>query len=355
MDKSLEKINLVKNKLNKTLTDIAVELGYSYPVIARLLGGKDKITKRFTNNFIAKYDVNPAWFFADASPNASDASPNASDAPPKDASDASPEASDASPNASDAPPKDASDASPEASDASPNASDASPQEPLPIFLTPPKSAEAKPSEGESPSPTDHAFEQSASFASLPKETRALIKVFDQLPMKYKKRIFEFVRGEREEYRELLRKEAEERQQLKEMFENRIPIEETIPVPVVGEVSAGIPSYSEENIIEYLDYDASMVKNPRNFFFLKIRGDSMIECRIFHGDYILIQKETHYRSGDIVVARIEDDLTVKKVRFLRESEKIELIPCNPNYETLTYDAREVTVVGVVVAIDWRSKR
>ena len=308
MNKSLAKINLVKNKLNKTLTNLAVDLGYSYPVISRLFSGKEKITKKFIYNFIAKYDVNPLWFFEDVSP---------------------------------------------------------------IFLAPQeeKSAEdgAKPSEAKRAPASDRvsdpaadsavpqASPQAGSFASLPKGTRALLKIFNRLPIKYKKRIFEFARSEDEEYRELLRKEAEEQEQLKEMFENRIPIEETIPVPVVGEVSAGIPSYSEENIIEYLDYDASMVKNPKNFFFLKIRGDSMIECRIFHGDYILIQKETHYRSGDIVVARIEDDLTVKKVRFLRESEKIELIPCNPNYETLTYDAREVTVVGVVVAIDWRSKR
>lgn len=118
----------------------------------------------------------------------------------------------------------------------------------------------------------------------------------------------------------------------------------VRVPVLGRVAAGQPLLAEENVDDYFPL-------PRNFgpveeaFMLKVRGDSMIEAGIFDGDLVVVEHTGHADNGDIVVALIEGEATVK--RFFREKESIRLQPENPRYAPIY--AREVTVVGKVVGL------
>ena len=185
--------------------------------------------------------------------------------------------------------------------------------------------------------------------AFPKDTADLVKKFEKLPEKYKNKIIYLVTREEEKHQEELA-ELERQKQLEKQKQEAegLPHKKTVPVPVLGEVSAGTPIYAEENTSEYIDYDERVVTNKADFFFLKVRGDSMIECRIFDGDYILVQRNIYHNNGSIVIARVEDDAVVKKIRFLKESNEVELIPCNPDYKTLVYPAEKVDVMGVVIA-------
>ena len=183
--------------------------------------------------------------------------------------------------------------------------------------------------------------------AFPKDTADLVKRFEKLPEKYKEKLMLSAQELEIKHKQELEKERQlEKQKQREVDE--LPHKKTVPVPVLGEVSAGTPIYAEENASEYIDYDEKVVTNKTDFFFLKVRGDSMIECRIFDGDYILVQRNIYHNNGSIVIARVEDDAVVKKIRFLKESNEVELIPCNPDYKTLVYPAEKVDVLGVVIA-------
>ena len=182
--------------------------------------------------------------------------------------------------------------------------------------------------------------------AFPKDTADLVKKFEKLPEKYRKNVLlSAEENEKKHAKELevLKKHQEELKELEKQKQEEakeLPPKKTVPVPVLGEVSAGTPIYAEENTSEYVDYDERVVTNKTDFFFLKVRGDSMIECGIFNKDYILVQRNIYHNNGNIVIARVEDEAVVKKIRFLRETKKVELIPCNPDYETLVYPAEQV---------------
>ena len=190
--------------------------------------------------------------------------------------------------------------------------------------------------------------------AFPKDIADLVKRFEKLPEKYKEKLMlsaQELEIKHKKELEALKKHQEELKELEKQKQREVdelPPEETVPVPVLGEVSAGTPIYAEENASEYVRYDKRVVTNKTDFFFLKVRGDSMIECGIFNKDYILVQRNIYHNNGSIVIARVEDDTVVKKIRFLRESNEIELIPCNPDYKTLVYPAEKVDVLGVVIA-------
>ncbi len=107
-------------------------------------------------------------------------------------------------------------------------------------------------------------------------------------------------------------------------EGDIAISETIPLPVVGSVAAGSPILAEQNIEEYLPVPVDFV-GPGSHFILRVKGDSMIEAGIFDGDYLIVRQQQEANNGEIVVALIEDEATVK--RFYRRELGIELKPEN----------------------------
>lgn len=96
---------------------------------------------------------------------------------------------------------------------------------------------------------------------------------------------------------------------------------------VGRVAAGTPVWAEENIEGSFLIDREFVPGEE-VFSLKVQGDSMIDAGIFDGDYVLVKKQPNADPGDMVVAQIGDEATVKK--FFPEKRRIRLEPANPNY-------------------------
>ncbi len=120
--------------------------------------------------------------------------------------------------------------------------------------------------------------------------------------------------------------------------------EMINVPIVGRVSAGTPILATENIEDYIALPQSMLGEGEHYV-LGVRGESMIEAGIMDGDYVVVRKQPTAYNGDIVVAMVEDDATVK--RFYRENGHFRLQPENSTMEPIIVP--EVTILGKVVSL------
>jgi repressor LexA len=101
-------------------------------------------------------------------------------------------------------------------------------------------------------------------------------------------------------------------------------QETVAIPILGRVTAGAPILAVENYDGHLALDPSLVKGD-DVFALRVEGDSMIEAGILDGDYVLVRPQQSASNGDIVVALLDDEVTVK--RFYREADGIRLQPEN----------------------------
>jgi repressor LexA len=116
---------------------------------------------------------------------------------------------------------------------------------------------------------------------------------------------------------------------------------SIPVPVVGRIAAGQPLLASDNVETYLPIPADMA-HAGDLFALKVRGDSMKDAGIFHGDIIVARRQETAINGDIVVALLDDEATVKT--FYNDGGAVRLQPENPDYEPII--TREVQVLGKV---------
>ena len=116
------------------------------------------------------------------------------------------------------------------------------------------------------------------------------------------------------------------------------------MPIVGRVSAGSPILATENIEDYIALPQSMLGEGEHYV-LGVRGESMIEAGIMDGDYVVVRKQPTAYNGDIVVAMVEDDATVK--RFYRENGHFRLQPENSTMEPIIVP--EVTILGKVVSL------
>jgi len=118
----------------------------------------------------------------------------------------------------------------------------------------------------------------------------------------------------------------------------IRLPESSGIPIVGRVAAGSPILAEEHIEDYCDLSPSFFK-PRADYFLEVRGDSMIDVGIFDGDLLAVHATETVKNGDIVVARIDDEVTVKRLQRGREKYRLQLLPENDDYEPIVVDLRE----------------
>lgn len=118
----------------------------------------------------------------------------------------------------------------------------------------------------------------------------------------------------------------------------------VQVPIVGRVTAGQPILAEENIEETFPLPVDYV-NDDNVFLLKVRGESMIDAGILNGDLILVRQQSTANNGEIVVAMIGDEATVK--RFYREKTLIRLQPENSLMEPIY--SQDVTILGKVIGV------
>jgi len=113
---------------------------------------------------------------------------------------------------------------------------------------------------------------------------------------------------------------------------RLPELEEIGLPLIGRVAAGNPILAEENIEDRVDLPAGFFQ-PRADYLLRVRGDSMIDAGILDGDLLAVHKTTQATNGQIVVARIEDEVTVKRFQRTRKRDQILLLPENSAYQPI----------------------
>ncbi len=117
----------------------------------------------------------------------------------------------------------------------------------------------------------------------------------------------------------------------ELLQEPYQRKEMIDIPIVGKVTAGIPILAEECIEDYLTIPLDFVNSTNELFILKVQGDSMIEAGIHDKDLAIIEKTSTAANGDIVVALIENEATIK--RFYKESGHIRLQPENSTMEPI----------------------
>lgn len=125
-----------------------------------------------------------------------------------------------------------------------------------------------------------------------------------------------------------------------------PAEPEIPagkVPVVGTVAAGTPILAQECIEDYLTFDTG--GRDGEYFALRVRGESMLYAGILPDDLVVVHQQQEARNGEIVVALLGDEATVK--RFKRTGNEVWLLPENPDYRPI--DGREATILGKVSAV------
>ena len=118
----------------------------------------------------------------------------------------------------------------------------------------------------------------------------------------------------------------------------------LSIPIVGRVTAGVPILATENIEDYIILPQTMLGEGEHYV-LQVRGESMIEAGIMDGDYVVVRKQPDAYNGEIVVAMIDDDATVK--RFYRENGGFRLQPENPTMKPII--VRDVTILGKVISL------
>lgn len=118
----------------------------------------------------------------------------------------------------------------------------------------------------------------------------------------------------------------------------IRLPESSGIPIVGRVAAGSPVLAQEHIEDYCDLPATFFR-PRADYFLRVQGDSMIEVGIFDGDLLAVHSTPTASNGEIVVARIDDEVTVKRLKRGREKYRLQLLPENADYAPIEVDLRE----------------
>ena len=122
----------------------------------------------------------------------------------------------------------------------------------------------------------------------------------------------------------------------------------LPIPIVGRVKAGEPILAIENVEGYINFDRNLVSSG-DVFLLRVQGDSMIDAHIQDGDFALVKPQPNAENGEIVVALIEDEATIK--RIFKKRDLIQLEPANPKMKPIVVrkGEKKVTVVGKVVGI------
>ncbi len=130
----------------------------------------------------------------------------------------------------------------------------------------------------------------------------------------------------------------------------IRLPESAGIPIVGRVAAGNPVLAEQNIEDYCDLPPTFFK-PRADYFLVVQGDSMIDVGILDGDLLAVHNTAVANNGDIVVARIEDEVTVKRLHKTGQKHLLELLPENPLYKPIRVDLREqaFAIEGISVGV------
>ena len=128
----------------------------------------------------------------------------------------------------------------------------------------------------------------------------------------------------------------------------IRLAEALGLPLIGRVAAGSPILAAEHVEVHYQLDPALF-SPRADYLLRVRGLSMRDAGILDGDLIAVHRADEARNGQIVIARVGDEVTVKT--FRRKGAVVELLPANPDFRPIVVDTRErpLTIEGVMVGL------
>ncbi|KGG80269.1 hypothetical protein Y919_07160 [Caloranaerobacter azorensis H53214] len=121
--------------------------------------------------------------------------------------------------------------------------------------------------------------------------------------------------------------------------------EIVEVPIVGKVTAGEPILAVQNIEDTFPLPLDFIQNDQEVFILSVKGESMINAGILDGDYVIVRQQNYANNGDIVVALIGDEATIK--RFFKESDHIRLQPENQYLKPII--VKDVKILGKVIGV------
>jgi len=126
----------------------------------------------------------------------------------------------------------------------------------------------------------------------------------------------------------------------------IPGSIAVSLRVLGTVEAGFPSPAEEELLDTLSLDELLIQNREATFLLKVSGDSMSGAGILPGDMVIVDKGQPPKSGDIVIAEVDGQWTMKYLR--KRGDTITLVPANPKYQPIK-PKNELRIAGIVTAV------
>lgn len=116
--------------------------------------------------------------------------------------------------------------------------------------------------------------------------------------------------------------------------------------ILGTIAAGFPSPAEEELADAINLDQYLISHPSSSFLVRVSGDSMIEAGIQPNDLVIVERQRSPRSGDIVIAYVDDAWTMKQ--FTTQGKKVVLLPANKKYKPI-YPINELKIEGVVVGV------
>jgi len=125
----------------------------------------------------------------------------------------------------------------------------------------------------------------------------------------------------------------------------LPAKSLYDIRMLGYVAAGFPSPAEEELLDTMSLNEFLIQKPQATFLLKVDGDSMIEAGIMPGDLVLVEKGRQPKNGDVVIAYVDGDWTMKY--FYKKTKEIFLQPGNKKYPII-YPKQELNIAGVVIA-------
>ena len=120
----------------------------------------------------------------------------------------------------------------------------------------------------------------------------------------------------------------------------------VKIPLLGSIPAGGPVVSEENVEDWITFGNDRIKNPKDCFILRVRGDSMINAGIFEGDYVIASTKISPRPGAIVIALVDGGSTVKRYELSRGKPLLKAE--NPHYKSI-HPESELQIQGVVIGL------
>lgn len=127
-------------------------------------------------------------------------------------------------------------------------------------------------------------------------------------------------------------------------DNSFPVKKTVDIPIIGRVTAGQPIFAFEHIEDTFPVPVEMAERG-SLFMLKVQGDSMINAGILDGDFVIVKQQKDAINGDIVVALLEDEATIK--RFYKEKDHVRLQPENETMSPII--VKDVMILGKVIGL------